>query len=55
MSAIREARRLSWALVFALIAAAIAIWGPTLVPAVNRIPAHALILAGAVLGYLVKR
>ncbi len=46
---------LSWSLIFALIAAAIAIWGPQLVPAIGRVPDNALIVAGAVLGYLVKR
>lgn len=46
---------LTWSLVLALIAAAIAIWGPQLVPAIARIPDNALILAGAVIGYHAKR
>jgi len=48
---------LSWALVLALIAAALATWGPHLVPQVpwGRVSPRALVLAGAVLGYLVKR
>ena len=46
---------LTWSLVFALIAAAIAIWGPQLLPAIARIPDHALILAGALLGYHARR
>ena len=48
---------LSWALVFALIAAALATWGPELLPQVpwSRVPDRALVLAGAVLGYVIKR
>lgn len=46
---------LSWALICALIAAAIALWGPMLVPQISRIPDHGLILAGAIIGYLIKR
>lgn len=46
---------LTWSLVLALIAAAIAIWGPLLLPAISRIPDAALILAGAVIGYHAKR
>lgn len=46
---------LSMSLIFALIAAAIAIWGPGIVPEIGRIPGNALIVAGAVLGYLIRR
>jgi len=46
---------LTWALVCALIAAAIAMWGPMFVPQISRIPDNGLILAGAILGYLIKR
>jgi hypothetical protein len=48
---------LTWALILALIAAAVATWGPQLVPHVpwSRVSPRALVLAGAVLGYLVKR
>jgi hypothetical protein len=48
---------LSWALILALIAAALATWGPDLVPQIpwHRVPGRALVLAGAVLGYLIKR
>lgn len=50
-----DSATLTWSLVLALIAAAIALWGPQLVPAISRVPDHALIVAGAVLGYLAKR
>jgi Na+/H+-dicarboxylate symporter len=48
---------LTWCLILALVAAAIATWGPDLVPQIpwGRIPDRALVLAGAVLGYLVKK
>jgi len=46
---------LSWALVCALIAAAIATWGPSFIPQIGRAPDNALILAGAIIGYLIKR
>jgi len=46
---------LTWCLILALVAAAIATWGPSLVPQIGRVPDRALVLAGAVLGYLVKK
>jgi len=48
---------LTWCLILALVAAAIATWGPDLVPQIpwGRVPKEALVLAGAILGYLVKR
>lgn len=46
---------LTWSLVLALIGAAIAIWGPQILPAIGRIPDNALILAGAIIGYHAKR
>ncbi|MGI9403715.1 MAG: hypothetical protein ACR2OF_04295 [Hyphomicrobium sp.] len=48
---------LTWCLILALVAAAIATWGPDLVPQIpwGRVPDKALVLAGAILGYLVKR
>lgn len=46
---------LTWALVLALIAAAIAIWGPLLIPQIAQIPDKGLILAGAIIGYHAKR
>ncbi|MEE8098430.1 MAG: hypothetical protein V3T13_00680 [Hyphomicrobium sp.] len=48
---------LTWCLILALVAAAIATWGPSLVPQIpwSRVPAHALVIAGAILGYLVKK
>jgi hypothetical protein len=48
---------LTWALVFALIAAALATWGPQVLPQVpwGRVSPHAIVLAGAILGYLIKR
>ncbi|HIE68923.1 MAG TPA: hypothetical protein EYP98_01495 [Planctomycetes bacterium] len=42
-------------LVLALIAAAIAIWGPLLIPQIAQIPDKGLILAGAIIGYHAKR
>jgi hypothetical protein len=41
----------------AVVAAVIATWGPSLVPQIpwSRVPAHALVIAGAILGYLVKK
>lgn len=48
---------LTWCLILALLAAAIATWGPSLLPQIpwSRVPDRALVLAGAVLGYLVKK
>lgn len=46
---------LTWSLILALIAAAVAIWGPQLLPAISRIPDNALILAGAIIGYHARR
>ena len=48
---------LTWCLILAVVAAAIATWGPSLVPQIpwSRVPAHALVIAGAILGYLVKK
>jgi hypothetical protein len=48
---------LSWSLVLALIAAVVATWGPEFIPQVSwgTIQARGLVLAGAILGYLIKR
>jgi hypothetical protein len=48
---------LSWAVVFALIAAALWTFGPTYLAAVpwNRVQAEYAVLAGAIIGYLIKR
>lgn len=54
-----SSRTLTWALVLALIAAALWQFGPQ-VPVLsevpwNRIPAHYAVLAGAILGYFLRR
>jgi hypothetical protein len=48
---------LSWSLIFALIGAALAIFGPQFLPDVpwHKVPDKVLVLAGAVIGYLIKR
>lgn len=46
---------LSFSLIIALIFAAIAIWGPKIVPDISSVPDHALVLAGAIIGYWAKR
>ena len=46
---------LSFSLILALIFAAIALWGPMIVPAVSSVPKEALVLAGAIIGYWAKR
>lgn len=47
---------LSWALIFALIAAALATWGPDLLPQVPWTRHdRGLVVVGAILGYLLKR
>lgn len=48
---------LTWCLILALVAAAVVTWGPSLVPQIpwGRVPDHAFVLAGAILGYLVKK
>lgn len=48
---------LSSALIFALVGAAVATWGPSLVPQIpwNKAPDRWIVLAGAILGYLAKR
>jgi hypothetical protein len=48
---------LSSALVFALIGAAIATWGPDLLPMVpwGKVPGRCIVLGAAVLGYTVKK
>jgi len=48
---------LTWALILALIAAAVATWGPQLLPHVawGHVSPRGLVVAGAILGYLVKR
>lgn len=48
---------LSWALIFALIGAALAIFGPQYLPGVpwNQVPDRVMVLAGAIIGYLIKR
>jgi 4-amino-4-deoxy-L-arabinose transferase-like glycosyltransferase len=48
---------LSWAVVVALIAAALWTFGPTYLAAVpwNRVQAEYAVLAGAILGYMIKR
>jgi hypothetical protein len=46
---------LSAALVMALIAAAVAKWGPQFLPAINQIPDKYLVLAGAIFGYTFKK
>lgn len=48
-------RTLSAALVMALIAAAAATWGPQFVPAISQVPDKYLVLAGAILGYTLKK
>jgi hypothetical protein len=46
---------LSAALVLALVAAALATWGPQIIPAISQIPDNYLVLAGAILGYTLKK
>jgi hypothetical protein len=46
---------LTSALIFALIAAAVATWGPQFLPQIHRVSPRALVLAGAIIGYLIKR
>jgi hypothetical protein len=48
---------LTWALVFGLIAAALATWGPELLPQVpwSRVPGRTMVIAGAVIGYMLRR
>jgi hypothetical protein len=46
---------LSAALVMALIAAAVAKWGPQFLPAIDQVPDKYLVLAGAILGYTIKK
>lgn len=46
---------LSAALVLALIAAALAKWGPQFLPLLNDVPDKALVLGGAILGYTMKK
>jgi hypothetical protein len=48
---------LSWAVAIALIAAALWTWGPQFVPQVpwGRVRAEYAVLAGAIIGYLIKR
>ena len=46
---------LSWAVALALIAAAIWTWGPQFVPQLRQVQAEYAVLAGAILGYIVKR
>ena len=48
---------LSWAVILALIAAALWTWGPQFVPQVpwGRVQAEYAVLAGAIIGYLIKR
>jgi hypothetical protein len=48
---------LAFTFVFALLAAAVAVWGPQLLPTVpwGRIDAYYLTLAGAVIGYVMKK
>jgi hypothetical protein len=46
---------LTWALIFALIGAAISTWGPQFLPQIHRVSPHTWVVAGAILGYLIKR
>ena len=48
---------LSFSLILALIFAAIATWGPQLLPSAlwTRVPEDVLVLAGAIIGYWAKR
>jgi predicted acyltransferase len=46
---------LLWAVVLALVAAAIWTWGPQFVPQLRQIQAEYAVLAGAILGYMIKR
>ena len=46
---------LSWAVAVALIAAAIWTWGAQFVPQLRQVPADYAVLAGAILGYMIKR
>jgi hypothetical protein len=46
---------LSWAVALALVAAAIWTWGPQFVPQLRQIQAEYAVLAGAILGYMIKR
>jgi uncharacterized membrane protein YoaK (UPF0700 family) len=46
---------LTSALIFALIAAVAATWGPQIVPAINQVPERYLVLGGAILGYWLKK
>lgn len=48
---------LSWALAFALIAALIASFGPSLIPQIpwGKVPPQYLVLAGAIIGYTIKK
>ncbi len=46
---------LSFSLIIALIFAAVALWGPQIVPAISKVPDEALVLAGAIIGYWARR
>jgi hypothetical protein len=48
---------LSWALAFALVAAVLATFGPQFVPQIpwGKVPAEYLVLAGAIIGYTIKK
>jgi hypothetical protein len=46
---------LTSALIIALIAAAVRTWGGAIVPALNQVPDKHLVLAGAILGYWLKK
>jgi purine-cytosine permease-like protein len=52
-----SSQTLTSALIFALIAAALAKWLPSILPQlqVQRIPDNQLVMAGAVLGYMLKK
>ena len=52
-----SSQTLSASLVLALIAAAIATWGPSLIPQIpwSQVPDKYLVMAGAILGYMFKR
>ena len=45
--------KLTCALIFALIGAALATWGPQVLPEIHRVSPRTLVLAGAIIGYLI--
>ncbi len=52
-----SSQTLTFALIWAVAAAAIATWGPTLLPQIpwRQVPDQYLVMAGAIIGYMLKK